>query len=198
MSSHRYVAEYDDEDYQEYGEYGEYDQQPKDPRRPYEDVESYEPYEPFDDDVVPEDTRAGRGVRRVLSGAGGLILTPVALGLLAWGGLRQQMLVQATLSTQRDVFSIGLLAGGGILLLAVGLLGALSATGPIVGGLVWGVAPGVAAAAVPEWGFQLVKYLPKNDVTYGVTSWLFIGGLLGTGFLLIGAGLASRLARRRR
>ncbi|ANN20654.1 hypothetical protein SD37_37070 [Amycolatopsis orientalis] len=195
MSSHRYVAEYDDEDYQEYGEY---DQQPRDPRRPYEDVESYEPYEPFDDEPDSEDSRAGRGVRRVLSGASGLILTPVALGLLAWGGLRQQMLVQATLSTQRDVFSIGLLVGGGILLLAVGLLGALSATGPIVGGLVWGVVPGVATAAVPEWGFRLVKYLPQNDVTYGVTSWLFIGGLLGTGFLLIGAGLAARLARRRR
>ncbi|WP_410604528.1 hypothetical protein [Amycolatopsis sp. lyj-90] len=196
MSSHRYVAEYDDEDYQEYGEY---EQQPKDPRRPYEDVESYEPYEPpFDDDLGVEDSRAGRGVRRVLSGAGGLILTPVALGLLAWGGLRQQMLVQATLSTQRDVFSIGLLVGGGILLLAVGLLGALSATGPILGGLVWGIAPGVATAAVPEWGFRLVKYLPQNDVTFGVTSWLFIGGLLGTGFLLVGAGLASRLARRRR
>ncbi|WP_409489674.1 hypothetical protein [Amycolatopsis sp. cmx-11-12] len=196
MSSHRYVAEYDDEDYQEYGEY---EQQPKDPRRPYEDVESYEPYEqPYEDDLVAEDTRAGRGARRALSGAGGLILTPVALGLLAWGGLRQQMLVQATLSTQRDVFGIGLLVGGGILLLAVGLLGALSATGPILGGLVWGVAPGVTAAAVPEWGFRLVKYLPQNDVTYGVTSWLFIGGLLGTGFLLIGAGLASRLARRRR
>ncbi|KFU83158.1 hypothetical protein SAMN04489729_3996 [Amycolatopsis lurida] len=194
MSSHRYVAEYDDEDYQEYGEY----EQPKDPRRPYEDVESYEPYEPFDDDLVPEDPRAGRGVRRVLSGAGGLILTPVALGLLAWGGLRQQMLVQATLSTQRDVLSIGLLVGGGILLLSVGLLGALSATGPILGGLVWGVAPGVVTIAVPEWGFRLVKYLPQNDVTYGVTSWLFIGGLLATGFLLIGAGLASRLARRRR
>ncbi|MEV6908959.1 hypothetical protein [Amycolatopsis sp. NPDC051071] len=196
MSAHRHVAEYDDEDYQEYGEY---DQQPyKDPRRPYEDVESYEPYEPFDDDVGAEDSRTGRGVRRVLSGAGGLILTPVALGLLAWGGLRQQMLVQATLSTQRDVFSIGLLVGGGILLLAVGLLGAVSATGPILGGLVWGVVPGVATVAVPQWGFQLVKYLPKNDVTYGVTSWLFIGGLLGTGFLLIGAGLASRLARKRR
>ncbi|MFE6615347.1 hypothetical protein [Amycolatopsis sp. NPDC057786] len=194
MSSHRYVAEYDDEDYQEYGEY----ERPRDPRRPYEDVESYEPYEPFDDDPVPEDTRAGRGVRRVLSGAGGLILTPVALGLLAWGGLRQQMLVQATLSTQRDVLSIGLLVGGGILLLSVGLLGALSATGPILGGLVWGVAPGVATMAVPEWGFRLVKYLPQNDVTYGVTSWLFIGGLLATGFLLTGAGLASRLARRRR
>ncbi|MFK0243777.1 hypothetical protein ACIQUM_03700 [Amycolatopsis azurea] len=197
MSSHRYVAEYDDEeDYQEYGEYEQ--QQPKDPRRPYEDVESYEPYEPFEDDLGSEDPRAGRGVRRVLSGAGGLILTPVALGLLSWGGLRQQMLIQATLSTQRDVLSISLLAGGGILLLAVGLLGALSATGPILGGLVWGVAPGVAAAAVPEWGFRLMKYLPQNDVTYGVTSWLFIGGLLGTGFLLVGAGLASRLARRRR
>ncbi|KFZ82697.1 hypothetical protein ED92_01980 [Amycolatopsis sp. MJM2582] len=197
MSSHRYVAEYDDEDYQEYGEY-EQPESPRDPRRPYEDVESYEPYEPFDDDLGAEDPRAGRGVRRVLSGAGGLILTPVALGLLAWGGLRQQMLVQATLSTQRDVFSIGLLVGGGILLLAVGLLGALSATGPILGGLVWGVAPGVATIAVPEWGFRLVKLLPQNDVTYGVTSWLFIGGLLATGFLLIGAGLASRLARRRR
>lgn len=197
MSAHRYVAEYDDEDYQEYGEY-ENPQPYRDPRRPYEDVESYEPYEPYDDDLVVEDSRAGRGARRAISGVAGLVLTPVALGLLAWGGLRQQMLVQATLSTQRDVFSIGLLVGGGILLLAVALLGAVSATGPVLGGFVWGVVPGVATAAVPQWGFELVKYLPQTDVTYGITSWLFIGGLLGTGFVLIGTGLATRLARRRR
>ncbi len=196
MSAHRYVAEYDDEDYQEYGEY---DKQPyRDPRRPYEDVESYEPYEPYDDDLGVADTAVGRGARRAISGVAGLLLTPVALGLLAWGGLRQQMLVQATLSTQRDVLSIGLLIGGGVLLLAVGLLGAISATGPILGGVVWGIIPGVATAAVPQWGFEMVKYLPQTDVTYGITSWLFIGGLLGAGFLLVGAGLAARLARRRR
>jgi hypothetical protein len=160
------------------------------------DYEGYEEYEDTAADV-PE-ARPRRGASHVVSALGGLVLTPVALGLLSWGGLRQQQLIQATLSTNRDPLGIALLAGGAILLLVVAALGALSAVGPILGGLLYGVLPGVAAMAMPEWGFRLVNMMPKSDIAYGVMDFLFIGGLLGVGFLLVGSGLANALVRRRR
>jgi hypothetical protein len=155
-------------------------------------------YEEQDEPADVLDERPRRGAAHVVSALGGLVLTPVALGLLSWGGLRQQQLIQATLSTNRDALGIALLAGGAILLLVVAALGALSAVGPILGGLIYGVLPGVAAMAVPEWGFRLVNQMPKSDIAYGVMDFLFIGGLLGVGFLLVGSGLANALVRRRR
>jgi len=159
----------------------------------YED--EYEDYE-----AAPEyeEPAPGRGMPRLLSALGGLVLTPIGLSLLAWGGLRQQQLIQATASPSRDAMSIALIAGGAILLLAVAALGAASASGPILGGLIWGVAPGIATLAVPNWGFKLVNMMPKSDIAYGIMDFLFIGGLLGVGFLLTGTGLASALIRRRR
>jgi hypothetical protein len=155
-------------------------------------------YEDYEDTTDVLDERPRRGVAHLVSALGGLLLTPVALGLLSWGGLRQQQLIQATLSTNRDPLGIALLAGGAILLLVVASLGALSAVGPILGGLIYGVLPGVAAMAVPDWGFRLVNLMPKSDIAYGVMDFLFIGGLLGVGFLLVGSGLANALVRRRR
>jgi len=155
-------------------------------------------YEDYDDTTEALDERPRRGVAHLVSALSGLLLTPVALGLLSWGGLRQQQLIQATLSTNRDPLGIALLAGGAILLLGVAALGALSAVGPILGGLIYGVLPSVATMAVPEWGFRLVNRMPKSDIAYGITDFLFIGGLLGVGFLLVGSGLANALVRRRR
>jgi hypothetical protein len=174
MTTHRYAGH--DENYDDYEGYEEYEQTPE---------------------VVPGE-RPRRGSSHVVSALGGLVLTPVALGLLSWGGLRQQQLIQATLSTNRDSLGIALLAGGAILLLVVAAFGALSAVGPILGGLIYGVLPGVAAMAMPEWGFRLVNLMPKSDIAYGVMDFLFIGGLLGVGFLLVGSGLANALVRRRR
>ena len=155
-------------------------------------------YTEYDDPAAEPREQPRRGAAHVVSALGGLVLTPVALGLLSWGGLRQQQLIQATLSTNRDAPGIALLAGGAILLLLVASLAALSGVGPILGGLIYGVLPGVAAMAVPEWGFKLVNLMPKSDIAYGVMDFLFIGGLLGVGFLLVGTGLAAALVRRRR
>lgn len=165
--------------------------------------DEYDDYEPAAPEVVDDydafdDYPAPRGIPRLLSALGGLTLTPIGLSLLAWGGLRQQQLIQATANPNRDNLSIALVAGGALLLLAVAALGAASASGPIIGGLIWGVAPGIATLAVPQWGFHLVNLMPKSDIAYGLMDLLFIGGLLGIGFLLIGTGLASALVRRRR
>ncbi len=162
----------------------------------YADYEEYD--EEYDDTEETPAEAPRRGTARLVSALGGLILTPIALALLGWGGLRQQQLIQATLSTNRDPLGIALLAGGAILLLAVGALAAASSIGPILGGIVWGVLPGVATMAMPEWGFKMVNFMPKSNIAYGVMDWLFIGGLLGVGFLLVGTGLAASLVRRQR
>jgi hypothetical protein len=138
-----------------------------------------------------------RAVPRLLSGILGLVLTPIALGLLSYGGLREQRNEMAMTLTHRDAPAIALLAGGAILLLVVAALGAWSSTGPLLGGLVWGVLPGVVGLAKPEWDLELLRRLPF-DLMSGASSWLFSGGLIAAGFLLVGTGLAATLVRRRR
>ncbi|WIX79866.1 hypothetical protein QRX50_03430 [Amycolatopsis carbonis] len=154
-----------------------------------------DPYATFQT-PVHEPPPPSRAVARVLSGLLGLVLTPVALGLLAAGGYRQQTLI-AVMSTRRDALGIALLAGGAILLLLVAALGAWSSSGPLLGGLVGGVLPGVVALAMPEWGFDLLDVLPHGGLSFGLTTWLFSGALLAAGFLLVGTGLATTVARRR-
>lgn len=139
----------------------------------------------------------GRAVPRLLSGILGLVLTPVALGLLSYGGLRTQQNEMAMVVTQRDAPAIAMVAGGAILLLVVAALGAWSSTGPLLGGLVWGVLPGVVGLAMPEWDLRVLRALPF-DLMSGASIWLFSGGLIAAGFLLVGTGLAATLVRRRR
>ncbi|WP_245633927.1 hypothetical protein [Amycolatopsis jejuensis] len=140
---------------------------------------------------------AGRAVPRVLSGLCGLVLTPVALGLMGFGGFRQQQ-VLTTFSTRSDALGIALLVAGAVLLLGVAALGAWSSAGPVTGGLVWCVLPALVALAMPRWGLEILNVLPRGNMNYGLATWLFSGALLGVGFLLVGTGLAATLARRRR
>ncbi|MFI5606147.1 hypothetical protein [Amycolatopsis sp. NPDC051903] len=146
---------------------------------------------------VFEEPHRGRAVARVVSGLLGLVLTPVAFGLVAAGGYREQTIVVEAFAARRDPLGIALVAAGAILLLLVAALGAWSSSGPLLGGLVWGVLPGVVALAMPEWGLRLLDVLPRGGLSFGVTSWLFSGALLAGGFLLVGAGLAATIARRR-
>ncbi|WP_244223556.1 hypothetical protein [Amycolatopsis circi] len=141
---------------------------------------------------------ASRAVARVLSGLCGLVLTPVAIGVLAYGGYRQQTQVSATFAEHGDGLGMTLMVVGALLLVGVAVLGAWSSTGPIVGGLIWGVLPGVATLVSPRTGIDLLRLLPADELAAGFGGWLVSGALLGTGFLLVGAGLATTLARRRR
>jgi hypothetical protein len=152
-----------------------------------------EPYTAYQPTVAEPRSRA---VPRLLSGILGLVLTPVALGLLSYGGLREQN-EMAMAVAHRDAQAIALLAGGAILLLVVAALGAWSSTGPLLGGLVWGVLPGVVGLAMPEWDLRLLHALPF-DLMSGAIIWLFSGGLIAAGFLLVGTGLTATLVRRRR
>ncbi|WP_233574245.1 hypothetical protein [Amycolatopsis panacis] len=152
------------------------------------------PYSTFSPTVVPPASRTGA---RVLSGLAGLVLTPVALGLLGYGGYRQQN-VLSTYAAHSDAVSVVLLVAGALLLLAVATLGAWSSAGPLLGGLLWGVLPGLVTLAMPQWGLELLNLVPWGQLRFGVATWLFTGALFGCGFLLVGTGLAGSLVRRRR
>ncbi|WP_051729162.1 MULTISPECIES: hypothetical protein [unclassified Amycolatopsis] len=158
-----------------------------------------EPYSVYPPAGGPVAAPAGsRAVARVLSGLCGLVLTPVALGLLAYGSYLHQRQIAASFAEHGDALGITLAVAGAVLLFGVAVLGAWSGTGPIAGGLVWCLVPGVITLVAPRSAFDLLDLLPRGQMTVGVAGWMSSGALLGTGFLLVGTGLAVRLARRRR
>ncbi|MGW7532016.1 hypothetical protein [Amycolatopsis sp. NPDC054798] len=139
-----------------------------------------------------------RAVARLLSGLSGLLLTPIALGVLAYGGYRQQTQVSTTFAEHGDSLGTTLMVIGALLLAGVAVLGAWSSAGPVVGGVVWGVLPGAITLVSPRTGIDLMRLLPSDELAAGFAGWLMSGALLGTGFLLVGAGVAATMARRRR
>ncbi|WP_414935816.1 hypothetical protein [Amycolatopsis sp. cmx-11-51] len=134
---------------------------------------------------------------RVLSGVGGVLLTPVALGLVIYGGTRLQRSLSQGFTVSGDPLGLFLLILGGVLLLGVALLGALSGLGPVIGGLVWGVLPGLSVFLGPRSLMNVMYDIGGRELGVGLVTWLVMGALIGCGFLLVGAGLVGTLTRRR-
>ncbi|WP_235096826.1 hypothetical protein [Amycolatopsis decaplanina] len=156
---------------------------------------------PHEQPAVPEPylqpRQSGRTVPRVISGLGGVLLTPVGLGLTIYGGSRLQRGFSQSLSVGEDPLGVILLVLGGLLLLGVALLGALSGLGPAAGGLLWGVLPGLAFILSPRDVMSFIYDIGGSELGVGLATWLVMGALVGSGFLLIGAGLVGTLSRRR-
>ncbi|MEC3981851.1 hypothetical protein [Amycolatopsis sp. H20-H5] len=146
---------------------------------------------------APALQRPGRALPRVLSALGGLALTPLGLWLLIYGGGRLQQSLQLTRGT--DVLGIALTIAGGLVLLGVAVLGAVSSLGPILGGLVWGVLPGLLGVLAPldiyHWVYNVAD---SRTFTSSLLTLLALGAILGIGMLLVGCGLAAAITRRRR
>ncbi|RSM54163.1 hypothetical protein DMH03_35555 [Amycolatopsis sp. WAC 01376] len=134
---------------------------------------------------------------RVLSALGGVLLTPVALGLVIYGGSRLQRMYAQAYTVGEDPLGLVMLIVGGLLLLGVALLGALSGLGPVIGGLVWGVVPGLTTFLGGPSVMSTMYDLGGRELGVGLVTWLVMGALFASGFLLVGAGLAGTLARRR-
>lgn len=156
---------------------------------PYEQSQHLEPY--------ARPRQGSRAVPRVISALAGLLLTPVALGLVIYGGSRLQRMFAQAYSVGNEPLGLFLLIFGGLLLLGVALLGALSGLGPMLGGLVWGVLPGLAGVLGPRDVLSVVYDLGGREFSVGLVTWMVMGALFGSGFLLIGAGLVGTLTRRR-
>ncbi|WP_152546887.1 hypothetical protein [Amycolatopsis orientalis] len=139
---------------------------------------------------------------------GGMDVVAVVLALAftySWGRRiaaplvlsRLQRVFAQAYSVGEDPLGLITLLLGALLLLGVALLGALSGLGPVIGGLVWGVLPGLAALVGSTDLLGLMYDLGGRELGVGLATWLVMGCLLGSGVLLVGAGLVGTLTRRR-
>ncbi|MBO1753071.1 hypothetical protein J4G33_14760 [Actinotalea sp. BY-33] len=129
----------------------------------------------------------------------GLVLTPVALLLVGIGTARLAD-VAGTSSAGTDALGLTLLIIGVVLLAVIVLLGTWSPAVPLTGGLVWGLALGIAYLVVPGIMDDAVTAMTGTRVLPAaveqLTTTAMSGQLLVTGTLLVAAGIAAGRARR--
>jgi hypothetical protein len=125
-----------------------------------------------------------------------LVLTPAGIGLLAYGGNRYLLMLTEG-RFEQDTRGITALAGGGLVLLIVASLGAWSPIGPLLSGLVYGLAPAAVFLAVPEDAVDWVVDAPvvSTGVEAGTLALLATGGFLAVGATLVGSGFTAALRR---
>ncbi|RMI32846.1 hypothetical protein [Nocardia stercoris] len=133
----------------------------------------------------------------VLGTLTGLILTPAGVGFAAAGSGDLRFGVLFGEAAGRGTRTLELLIGS-VLLLAVVVLAAFSPAVAIVGGLVWGVIPGVAQLIFPADTSRLIGELPlpSDSLVLDLQAWVAYGFALISGFMVLGAGLAGALRRR--
>lgn len=136
--------------------------------------------------------------RHVLGVVLGLLLTPFAFLLTGIGGARLAD-IAGTNRMGTDTLGVVLLALGIVLLVLLVLLGAWSPAVPITGGLVWGLALGIASLVAPRDVEATVQDLGGANLPAAVdqfTEAAMSGLLVTVGGLLLAAGLATAFARR--
>jgi hypothetical protein len=149
-------------------------------------------------DVVEAPRRPGAG-RHVLAGLLGLLLTPVGLLLVGVGIARLGDIAGTGEGT--DVLGLSLLLLGALLLGAIALLGAWSPALPLVGGVVWGLGLGTAYLAAPGVMEDTAESMTADGTVPASVEQLAEAAMSGylavVGILLVTAGLAAAVARRR-
>jgi hypothetical protein len=135
--------------------------------------------------------------RHILCAIVGLIVVPVAIGLIGYGGARYQDVVLKP-AIEYDLRGVAALAGGAFLLLLVACSGALSPLGPLLSGLVWGVAPAVFFLVAPEDTTERIGDIPQmtDRIEAGLIFWATFGGFLAVGVVMFGAGFTAAMRRR--
>lgn len=174
----------------------EYSQRPA--PSPLPGSESDQPVEYEQEPEVVERRERSHAAARLLSALIGLVLTPIALGLLTYGGFRYQEITAADGGFEHDTRGLAALIVGAVVLLIVAWSGALSAVGLMLAGLVWGILPAVLYLVYPEDTLSRIADTPAvpSDTEAGTITWLAVGGFLALGVALVGASLS--LATRRR
>lgn len=161
------------------------------------------PKPPPDDEQRYLTVRMRRPTVGPVSGAvAGAVLTPVAIGLTVFGASSMVMLspLAGTYQVQSDLLGMACLLLGALLFLAIAASAVLSPAGPLVGGVLWGVLPGLIQPFDPRF----VETMHTN--TYGLISEKLgiqvfgatvLGLIMAVGVLLIAAGVVAVQVRRR-
>lgn len=154
------------------------------------------PESPEQPEPYAEPRSGGRMIWHLLSLLTGLVLTPIAIALMTYGGARWLRAAQ-NMTGERDLPGLAALLAGAFLLVLVASLGARSAVGPLLAGVVWGVFPALVYVAGPldATGWVLdVPGLPA-EIENGTVTWLAVGCFLAVGATLLGAGFSGALRR---
>lgn len=149
---------------------------------------------------VPEPPARRGFARHLLATVLGLVVTPFALLLIGVGTSRLAD-IAGTNDMGTDLLGTTLLVVGLVMLAVLVLLGVWSPAVPIVGGLVWGIGLGVAYLTVPGAMEDAAQAMTSDGSVPVAIDQLaeaaMSGYLLVLGTLLVAAGLATSLARRR-
>ncbi|GAB2675288.1 hypothetical protein [Nocardia goodfellowii] len=126
-----------------------------------------------------------------------LLVTPVGIGLAAYGAAGARQWVVAGAAADRVGSTAQILIGAGLLLLVAGLA-AYSPAGPIIAGLAWGVSPGVIYFMSPQDTYRRITEIPllSEETRLAVHAWVINGCVFLAGVLLVGAGAAAIFRRR--
>ena len=154
---------------------------------------------PGDGPALPEPPRRPGIGRRLIGALLGFVLTPVALTLTGIGTARLSD-IAGTSDMGTDLLGGTLLTIGVVMLAVIVLLGIWTTSVPIVGGLVWGVALGLAYLIVPgvmqDGAEAMTADRSVPEAIDQVADAGMSGYLVVLGVILVAAGLATTLARR--
>jgi hypothetical protein len=154
----------------------------------------------YDRDSLYDEPSPSRAIRHVLSAILCLALTPVGIAAMTYGADRYWQLTLEPAGADRDPRGLVALGVGAGLLLIVACLGALSAVGPVLSGVIWGLVPAGLYLVYPSDTAREVADLPAlpDFALSGTATWLSYAVFLMAGVLLVGAGLAAAMSRPRR
>lgn len=151
--------------------------------------------------AAPTPPRSRMGAH-VLSLFAALVLTPIALASLGGGAHAIEAAVAA--DSEPSAAAIVAVIAAAVLFGIVAAASAGSAAGPLVGGMVYGVAPGVGFLLAPDTlesataaAFEPVALISGDDILPGLLMLGRTAGLLVLGLTVFLVGLAAAIARRR-
>jgi hypothetical protein len=156
------------------------------------------PYRDLRDDRDPfydEPTSSG-AVRHLLSAFFCLVLTPIGIASMTYGADRYWHLTLEA-GAERDLRGLVALGVGAGLLLIAACLAALSPVGPVLSGVIWGLAPAGLYLLYPRDISSEVADLPilPDSALSGAVTWMGYAAFLVVGALLLGSGFAAAMRR---
>lgn len=168
--------------------------------RPPAAVPPTPPGAPVRHPVAPAPPRSRLGAHLV-SVLAGLVLTPFGLAVLGAGAYASA--AAAAAGDEPSAVAVTALVGGAVVLGLVAATAAASGLGPLVGGVVFGLAPGLAFVLNPASLtttttslLEPAEPLAPESVRLGIAELGRTGQMLLLGLTLVLIGLAGHLARR--
>lgn len=155
--------------------------------------------EPTDSAEPTAPASSGGALRHLFGALVALVFTPAALALVIYGGHRYFLMAERS-ELDHDARALIALGIGAFLFLVVASMGALSPVGPLLAGVLYGLAPAGLYLAMPDDVAGWIDDTPvvSSGMETAAIHWLTFGAVLAVGVTLLGTGIAASIRRPRR